>query len=31
MAVRGLTIPIGADASQFNKEIKKMDKNTRGN
>ena len=30
MAVRGLTIPIGADASQFNKEIKKMDKNTRG-
>lgn len=29
MAVRGLTIPIGADASEFNKEIKKMDKNTR--
>jgi len=30
MAVRGLTIPIGADATQFNKEIKKMEQNTKG-
>src|SRR5690554_1794099 len=30
MAVKGLTIPIGADASDFNKEIKKMERNTKG-
>lgn len=29
MAVQGLTVPIGADASKFNKEIRGMERNTR--
>ena len=30
MAIKGITIPIGADSKEFNKEIKKVDRSIRG-